>query len=83
MRQVTELLLPRTFIPHHWDDFWAPLLDGVRAPYENPALLEMLDGRGIRAVVPTNYFDRFMLTTVRVAVLGDGGVRSELGVPER
>jgi hypothetical protein len=83
VRQVTELLLPRAFIPHHWNDFRAPLLDGVRAPYENPALFEALDAFGIRPIVPTNYFDRFRLTTARVVVLGDGGVRARLGVPER
>jgi hypothetical protein len=80
VRQVVGVLRPAAFIPHHWDDFWEPVFLGVRRPYSAPAVSELLAASGVRSLAPTNYFDRFRLTTGGLATDGDGGIRAKLGV---
>lgn len=80
VRQVVSVLQPATFIPHHWDDFWAPMLAGVRTPYSATLVTTALTALGVRSVVPVNYFDRFRVDPTGVTPEGDGGVRAKLGV---
>jgi L-ascorbate metabolism protein UlaG (beta-lactamase superfamily) len=61
VRQVVETIRPRTFIPHHWDDFWAGMDDGPGAAFDGDTLAPVLDPAGIRLVVPGAYYDRFRL----------------------
>jgi L-ascorbate metabolism protein UlaG (beta-lactamase superfamily) len=80
-RQVASVLRPTIFIPHHWDDFWEPMLEGVRTPFSATAVTTALAAAGVRSVVPTNYFDRFRVGTTGVTAEGDDGVRARLGIP--
>jgi L-ascorbate metabolism protein UlaG (beta-lactamase superfamily) len=63
VRQVVETLRPRTFLPHHWDDFWSPMDDGPGATFDAGTLTPILDPAGIRLVIPAAYYDRFRLGT--------------------
>jgi len=67
--QVSELLRPRAFIPHHWDDFWLPL-DEAEPEYRDAELSEKLDSLGIRFVVPASYFETFSVDTAGVVSAG-------------
>lgn len=83
VRQVAAELPPRAFVPHHWDDFWGPITDGVGRAFAGGSLRDFLAGDGIALVVPTRFFDRLEVTVEGVRALGDGGVRGMLGVAGR
>lgn len=78
--QVAGVVRPRAFIPHHWDDFWSPITSGVRQPFTSQAMDAALASMGVRAIVPSNYFDRFRIDSTGVVAEGDAGVRARLGV---
>lgn len=82
VRQVAAELPPRAFVPHHWDDLWAPITDGVGRTFGGASLREFLAGSGIELLVPTQFFDRLEVTVDGVRAIGDGGAREALGVPE-
>jgi L-ascorbate metabolism protein UlaG (beta-lactamase superfamily) len=81
VRQVAEALPPRVFVPHHWDDLWAPITDGVARPFGGGALRELLAAEGIDLVVPAQLFERLEVTAAGVRAIESGGAREALGVP--
>lgn len=62
VRQVVGTLRPRTFVPHHWDDFWSPMDEGPGERFENARLEAFLDSADVHLVVPESYYQRFRLT---------------------
>jgi L-ascorbate metabolism protein UlaG (beta-lactamase superfamily) len=80
VQQVASVLRPTAFIPHHWDDFWEPIENGVQRGYSAPAVTSALSSAGVRSIAPSNYFDRFRVETSGVTPEGDAGVRARLGV---
>jgi L-ascorbate metabolism protein UlaG (beta-lactamase superfamily) len=80
VQQVTSVLHPRTFVPHHWDDFWAPIIQGVDRSFPGSNLEPFLSAARIQLLAPASYFDRVILTSSG-ATLADGArARRALGV---
>ena len=73
VRQVAEVLRPRAFIPHHWDDFWEPMTAGLHTPYRAAGVTDVLTADGVRVLVPARYFERFRLDAGGVNAEGDSG----------
>jgi hypothetical protein len=78
---ILPVLRPKAYVPLHWDDFFAPFQAGVSAPYNDPPTRRLLDGAGVRLVVPTQYMDRWRVDTRGVHSLDNGGARRALGLP--
>ena len=56
LRQVVPLLRPRAFVPHHWDDFWAPMTEGLAAPFDGVAVRPVLEAAGVPLAPPVAYY---------------------------
>jgi L-ascorbate metabolism protein UlaG (beta-lactamase superfamily) len=80
--QVARTLRPLAFAPHHWDDFWTPLVAGPGRTFPASSILPLLEQAGIRLVVPAQYFDRLILTSDSVRLEDGDAVRQVLGVSE-
>lgn len=81
VRQVVDVLHPRAFIPHHWDDFREPIFAGVRRPYSAPAVAEVLKESRVALLPPFDYFDRFRLSRSGLMRDGDAGIRVRIRMP--
>jgi hypothetical protein len=77
VQQVVATLRPRAFLPHHWDDFWEPMLDGLSAPYPAADVNAALDALGVRVFVPA-YFETFRVDTAGMTSEGDPGIGARL-----
>jgi L-ascorbate metabolism protein UlaG (beta-lactamase superfamily) len=82
IEQVASVLAPRTFIPQHWDDYMAPLLDGVARPFRPSSIEGALASAHIELVTPQRYFDRFRLEVGSVGAESGTGVRRRLGMAD-
>jgi len=80
VQQVVSVLQPRTFVPHHWDDFWSPMRDGVRQGFRGAGVAPVLGGSGIQLLTPGNYFDRVVVTASGAALADGDATRRALGV---
>jgi L-ascorbate metabolism protein UlaG (beta-lactamase superfamily) len=80
VQQVVSLLHPRTFVPHHWDDFWTPISEGVNRGFASTRIAQALSSAGIQLLAPASFFDRVVLTP-SAAILEEGPTaRRALGV---
>jgi hypothetical protein len=79
VHQVVQTLRPQRVVPHHWDDFWTPLADGPGRTFPGDALARVLGPAGVRLLVPTNYFDRLILTPDSAWIEDGSAVRRSLG----
>lgn len=61
VRQVVATLRPRTFVPHHWDDFWTPMEDGPGRTFDATPIAAFLDSSGVGLIVPAEYYHRVVL----------------------
>jgi len=66
VRQVAETLRPRAFIPHHWDDFWSHMDLGPGATFDPQPLAPILDPLDTRILIPSAYYDQFLLAGASV-----------------
>jgi L-ascorbate metabolism protein UlaG (beta-lactamase superfamily) len=80
VRQVADLLRPRRFVPHHWDDFWTPLEDGPGRAFPRTALDSIATRAGFELIVPQQFFDRIRLGTARARLEDGAALREALGI---
>ncbi|HUG42323.1 MAG TPA: MBL fold metallo-hydrolase [Longimicrobiales bacterium] len=74
VRQVVPVLRPGAFIPHHWDDFWTPMSQGIAEPFAGDAIRPYLDSAGVALVPPVAYYQRMRPVGWRAPGSYDAGV---------
>jgi hypothetical protein len=80
VRQVTSVLRPGTFVPQHWDDFWAAITDGVERGFSSAGVQQILTRAGVQLLTPASYFDRIELTPSSATLVPGVTARRALGV---
>ncbi len=76
---VLPVLNPKSFLPVHWDDFYAPFQAGVTRPYADPAFEAMLSSAGVVLVRPAQYMDKWRLDRSGIRSVPNGVVKVALG----
>ena len=84
---IAELLLPvlrpKAHLPVHFDSFYAPMTDGLPAPFSNAALEAVLARSGVTLVRPAQFLDRWRLDATGVHALDNAAAKRRLGLPVR
>jgi hypothetical protein len=79
LKRLQPVLKPRTFIPVHWDDFWAAFDAGVTSPYSDPATEAFMRDAGVKIFAPRQYMDKWRLSRNGVDAVKNATVQRALG----
>jgi L-ascorbate metabolism protein UlaG (beta-lactamase superfamily) len=79
LKRLQPVLKPRTFIPVHWDDFWAAFDAGVTSPYSDPATEAFMRDAGVKVFAPRQYMDKWRLSRNGVEEVENATVKRALG----
>jgi hypothetical protein len=80
VRQMTQLVSVRTFIPHHWGGYLDGFRPGIVRPYDRPALTAYLDSAGVQLAPQTQYMERYRLDQAGLTRLDSDRLRARLGL---
>jgi len=76
---VLPVLKPRAYLPVHWDGLFGAFKAGPAQPYADAALASLLSEASVRAIIPTQYMDRWRLDANGVRVLDNQEIKQKLG----
>jgi hypothetical protein len=76
---VLPVLRPKAYLPVHWDGLFGAFKAGPPQPYADAALQSLLGEASVRAIVPTQYMDRWRLDAAGVKVLDNQEIKQKLG----
>jgi L-ascorbate metabolism protein UlaG (beta-lactamase superfamily) len=76
---VVPVLLPRAYIPNHWDGLYAPFLAGLPLPYADANLTAYLAAQGIPILPQTQYMDGYALSPDGVERVENRELKAALG----
>ena len=76
---VVPVIHPKTYVPNHWDGLFYPFWAGMPYPFKDDALRAYLDAQKIPLVAPTQYFDKFVLSSAGIARDVNHDVKTKLG----
>lgn len=79
VKQVTAILRPKAFIPHHWGGLWSDFFKGPNRAYSNPKLKEYLAGENIRFLVQRQYMDKYKMDVDGIQQVPNRRVKERLG----
>jgi len=84
-RSIAELVLPvlkpKAYLPVHFDGLYASFWDGLRQPYKDDALEQMMSASGVTLIRPAQYMDKWRLDRNGVRPVENARVKQALGLP--
>ena len=82
-RFAVRVIKPRAYIPHHWDDFFAPsFFDGLTRAWTNEGLSEFLASVDVPIFIQGQYMDKYILEPSGVTFDINSEVKAALGLPD-
>ena len=76
---VIPVLHPKTYIPSHWDGLFNSFWAGMPYPFKDEALQTYLGQQKVAMVRPTQYFDKYVLTSTGVTPQDNHALKAQLG----
>jgi hypothetical protein len=76
---VVPVLMPKAYLPVHWDGLWGAFEAGVPRPFSDPALEAFLQKSGVQMVKPLQYMDRWRLDRTGIRPVPNASVKKALG----
>ena len=76
---VIPVLHPKTYIPSHWDGLFNSFWAGMPYPFKDEALQTYLGTQKVAMVRPTQYFDKYVLTSTGVTTQDNHAQKAQLG----
>jgi L-ascorbate metabolism protein UlaG (beta-lactamase superfamily) len=77
---VLPILKPRAYLPVHWDGLYNSFWAGVKQPFKDEPLEQVLSGAGVKLVKPLQYMDKWRLDRNGIAVIDNTKVKQALGL---
>jgi L-ascorbate metabolism protein UlaG (beta-lactamase superfamily) len=76
-----DTLRPRAVVPQHWDSMFSVPRTGLTSEFpDSPALMELLDARGVPLLVEHQYFEQRVISADGTDVREDTAVRRAFGL---
>jgi L-ascorbate metabolism protein UlaG (beta-lactamase superfamily) len=76
---VVPVLMPKAFIPVHWDGLFGAFEAGVQKPYADGGVEVFLKASGVAVVKPVQYMDKWRLDRKGVRAVANIEVKKALG----
>ena len=76
---IIPVLHPKTYIPSHWDGLFSSFWAGMPYPFKDEALQTYLGQQKVAMVRPTQYFDKYVLTSTGVTTQDNHAQKAQLG----
>jgi hypothetical protein len=76
---VLPILRPKTYLPVHWDGFYAPFRGGMPKPFADLELERLLVAAKVTLVRPLQYMDKWRLDRSGVRAVANTAVKRALG----
>jgi hypothetical protein len=77
---VLPVLKPRAFLPVHFDGLYASFWDGLKQPFKDDALEQVLSAAGVKVLKPAQYMDKWRLDREGVRPVENARVKQALGL---
>jgi L-ascorbate metabolism protein UlaG (beta-lactamase superfamily) len=77
---VLPVLKPKAFLPVHFDGLYGAFWDGLKQPYKDDALEQMLSAASVKLVRPIQYMDKWRLDRDGVRPVENARVKQVLGL---
>jgi len=76
---VLPVIRPSTYLPVHWDGLWRPFKDGVKEPYHDAELENLLSASKVQLAAPVQYMDKWRLDHGGLHAIDNSRVKRKLG----
>jgi hypothetical protein len=76
---VLPVLVPRAFLPVHWDGLFNPFEAGVPKPYADAGVEALMKASGVNVIKPAQYMDKWRLDRNGVTPIANAEVKKALG----
>jgi L-ascorbate metabolism protein UlaG (beta-lactamase superfamily) len=77
---VLPVLKPKAYLPVHWDGLYNPFWAGVKQPFKDAALGQVLTAAGVKVISPVQYMDKWRLDHDGIRPIDNTRVKQALGL---